>query len=186
MNQQKFSMKFLWLTAVTMFMIIGCRQADSEEGAGFISFQQQSTGISFDYPEDWVQKELTREILLASSQTSLDENQFHEAAGLVIFMEEQSVVGPDLEYFMRKYVIQDEMRYLTAIRPDKLEINGREAVGVKFSRPQGDLDAIIGVLLIQLEEDEGVIFVQYVLDSTSEDELLPQIDRIIESIDVSS
>lgn len=176
----------LFYSAVFFLLAMGCRQEASEQETGMQTFEQASTGITFDFPENWIHQELEREVVLSSSQSALSENQFHEAAGVVIFMEEQSVVGPDLEYFIRKDVVQDEMRYLTAIRPDLLEINGREAVGVKFSRPQNDLDAIIGVTLIQLEEEKGVIFVQYVLDATHEDELLPEINQIIQSIDIAS
>jgi hypothetical protein len=177
---------FFLLTAVSLTLIAGCRSKGREDKVGLATFEQTSSGIQFEYPADWDQQELAREIILASSATALEENDFHGAGAMVIFKEEQSVVGNDLDYYIRKDVVQDEMRYLTAIRPDKLEINGREASGIKFARPQNDLNAIIGVTIIQLEEQSGVIFIQYVLDATVEKELLPQITQIIESINIKS
>ena len=181
MRNRKLRSLIFILTAVSF---TGCGSAKNDSNNGLVTYQNESNGITFKYPDGWLQNELEREIIIASSKGALEENRFAGAGAVVVFIEEQSTVGSDLEYFIRKDVVQDEMRYLTTIRPDKLEINGREAVGVTFSRPQGELDAIIGVTLIQLEEQQGVIFVQYVYDALAEEALLPQITQLIESIDV--
>lgn len=153
------------------------------ESSEFVLYESEVLGISFEFPADWVQSDLDREVVVATSGEVLANNRFDEAGAVVVFVEPQHVVGDDLAYYIRKDVVQDEMAYLTAIRPDVFEVNGRNAIGVTFSRPQDDIEATIGVTLIQLENESGVIFVQYVYDTAVQKEIQPLIEHLIHTID---
>ncbi len=164
-----------------LFFLSACR-SNSPALTNYISYTNEASGISFEYPETWIIKEEENEITLASKEEFIDSDKIAGGATVNIFLGPATGFEGDLIAILSELVTlmteQENAEIVTEAKT--VRINNQDAATVTFSGQEGNTTIIMRATIIMAKEK--VAFMIILHDSAEEETFGPIGERITNSM----
>lgn len=150
----------------------------------YVAYSSDAIGLSFDYPEQWIVREIGEgEILIASNEALLDRGVYDSGAEVNMLAVPAAAFEGDLVAILNQMVglvLEDETEAKVVEPASATTINGQEAASVSLSATEGAVKVVLKANVIAANGRLAVVAAIY--DEGSADELAPLVEHITSSV----
>lgn len=174
-----------WRLVLGLFLLTAVFTACGGQSATTYTTYTTESGISFDYPEEWVLTESSDgEINFASSQDVLDSGSVKSGAAGTVFVSPSEMFGDDMMATLDslvKFMTEGEEEGIRVVEPARtVTVNGQEGAKVKLAGNDNGIDVTLTATLLQ--KADTIVFVMLIYDNAVTADMAPIVTYIESSV----